>query len=244
MMHLAEHRQNETDRDGNERKYNVSNIIETVNINRIFDLAGGEKLHVLKDISVQIPESALTILKGPSGSGKTTLMNLLGALDTPDSGQIFFNGSEIGAMSEEEKGSLRRQHFGFVFQSVSLIPIMTVFENVDFALRLAGYTGDRAERVDKCLKMVGLASRAQHMPQELSGGEQQRVAIARAIAHRPDVVFADEPTAELDSQTAVNVVNIFKGLVREEGVTIVMTTHDTSLMSAGDVAYTIDGGQI
>ncbi len=220
------------------------NIIETKNVNRIFDLASGEKLHVLKDINVTIPKAALTILKGPSGSGKTTLMNMLGALDAPSSGEILFNGSEIGGMSEENKGKLRREHFGFVFQSVSLIPIMTVFENVDFALRLANYEGDRADRVTKCLKMVGLAARAHHMPQELSGGEQQRVAIARAIAHRPEVIFADEPTAELDSQTAISVVNIFKGLVKEEGVTIVMTTHDTSLMSAGDVAYTIDQGTI
>lgn len=222
----------------------MSNIIETKNVNRIFDLAGGEKLHVLRDINITIPQAALTILKGPSGSGKTTLMNLLGALDSPNGGEIFFDGKEIGAMTEAQKGQLRREHFGFVFQSVSLIPIMTVFENVDFALRLAEYKGDRAERVNKCLKMVGLASRAQHMPQELSGGEQQRVAIARAIAHKPDIVFADEPTAELDSQTAISVVNIFKELVREEGVTIVMTTHDTSLMSAGDVAYTIDQGTI
>lgn len=222
----------------------MANIIETKNVNRIFDLAGGDKLHVLKDVSVTVPKAALTLLKGPSGSGKTTLMNILGALDAPNSGEILFDGREIGGMTEEERGRLRREHFGFVFQSVSLIPIMTVFENVDFALRLANYKGDRAERVNKCLKLVGLASRAQHMPQELSGGEQQRVAIARAIAHRPDVVFADEPTAELDSQTAISVVNIFKALIQEEGVTIVMTTHDTSLMSAGDVAYTINQGHI
>lgn len=222
----------------------MSNIIETKKVNRIFDLASGEQLHVLQDIDITVPKGALTILKGPSGSGKTTLMNLLGALDAPNSGEIFFEGKEIGALNDEEKGQLRRGHFGFVFQSVSLIPIMTVYENVEFALRLAGYEGDYKERVTQCLKMVGLASRMQHMPQELSGGEQQRVAIARAIAHKPEVVFADEPTAELDSQTAISVVNIFKELILEEGITIVMTTHDTSLMSAGDVAYTINGGRI
>ncbi len=218
------------------------NIIETKNVDRIFGLTGGEQFYALKDVSVGIKTGALTILKGPSGSGKTTLMNILGVLDAPSNGEVLFDGKEIGAMTEEEKGKLRRENFGFVFQSVSLIPIMTVFENVDFALRLAGYEGDRAERVNKCLKMVGLAARAQHMPQELSGGEQQRVAIARAIAHRPKVVFADEPTAELDSQTAISVVNIFKELVKEEGVTIVMTTHDTSLMSAGDAVYTLEAG--
>lgn len=220
------------------------NIIETKNVNRIFDLSGGGKIHVLKDISVTIPQGALTLLKGPSGSGKTTLMNILGALDAPTSGSVLFNGQEIGDAVEKTREKIRREKFGFVFQSVSLIPMMTVYENVEFALRLSGYKGNREERVMKCLKMVGLGARYRHMPQELSGGEQQRVAIARAIAHKPALVFADEPTAELDSQTAINVVNIFKGLIREEGITIVMTTHDTSLMSAGDVAYTIDQGTI
>ena len=220
------------------------NIIVADKINRIFELSGGNSIHVLKDVSVEIPKGALTILKGPSGSGKTTLMNILGALDAPTSGDLKFGDRDIIAMSELEKEKLRRKHFGFVFQSVSLIPMMTVYENVEFALRLSDYKGDRKERVNTCLKMVGLAARVDHMPQELSGGEQQRVAIARAIAHKPDIIFADEPTAELDSQTAINVVNIFKNLVKEEGVTFVMTTHDTSLMSAGDAAYTIVGGEI
>ena len=222
----------------------AENIIVADKINRIFELSGGNSIHVLKDVTVHIPKSALTILKGPSGSGKTTLMNILGALDAPTSGSLTFMDKDIIAMSEAEKELLRRKHFGFVFQSVSLIPMMTVYENVEFALRLSGFTGNRKERVNTCLKMVGLSARVDHMPQELSGGEQQRVAIARAIAHKPDIIFADEPTAELDSQTAINVVNIFKNLVKEEGVTFVMTTHDTSLMSAGDAAYTIVGGEI
>lgn len=219
-------------------------LIETKDINRSFDISGGSKLHVLKDVSVQIPAGSLTILKGPSGSGKTTLMNILGVLDPADSGTLLYRGKDVTSMSEREREDLRRREFGFVFQSVSLIPIMTVRENVDFALRLSGYTGDHVQRTDRCLKLVGLLARADHMPQELSGGEQQRVAIARAIAHEPSVVFADEPTAELDSQTAIGVVSIFKSLVKEEGVTIVMTTHDTGLMSAGDLAYTIDEGRI
>lgn len=222
----------------------MATIISTDKVNRIFKMAGGGEFHALKDICVDIPEGALTILKGPSGSGKTTLMNVLGALDRPESGDVLFKGENVTRMSEDKMEKLRRKYFGFVFQSVSLIPIMTVYENVEFALRLAGYDGNKRERVEKCLKMVGLSARADHMPQELSGGEQQRVAIARAIAHKPAVVFADEPTAELDSQTAISVVNIFKELIREEGVTIVMTTHDTSLMSAGDVAFTINSGEI
>ena len=217
-------------------------IITTENVNRDFPIAGREPVKVLKQVSVQIPEKSLTILRGPSGSGKTTLMNIIGALDTPTAGKVFFDGQEISAMSDTGREKLRRKNVGFVFQSVSLIPMMTVYENVEFSLRLSGFEGDRKARVQQCLKMVGLQNRADHMPQELSGGEQQRVAIARAIAHRPRVVFADEPTAELDSQTAITVVNIFKKLVADEGVTIVMTTHDTGLMDAGDTVYTIEDG--
>ena len=217
-------------------------IIKTENVDRDFPIAGREPVKVLKKVSVEIPEKSLTILRGPSGSGKTTLMNIIGALDTPTAGKVFFDGQEISAMSDTELEKLRRKNVGFVFQSVSLIPMMTVYENVEFSLRLSGYKEDKKRRVNQCLKMVGLQNRADHMPQELSGGEQQRVAIARAIAHRPRVVFADEPTAELDSQTAITVVNIFKKLVAEEGVTIVMTTHDTGLMDAGDTVYTIEDG--
>lgn len=217
-------------------------IITTENVNRDFPIAGREPVKVLKQVSVEIPEKSLTILRGPSGSGKTTLMNIIGALDTPTAGKVFFDGQEISAMSDTGREKLRRKNVGFVFQSVSLIPMMTVYENVEFSLRLSDYSGDRKARVHQCLKMVGLQNRADHMPQELSGGEQQRVAIARAIAHRPRVVFADEPTAELDSQTAITVVNIFKKLVAEEGVTIVMTTHDVGLMDAGDTVYTIEDG--
>ena len=219
-------------------------IITTENVNRDFPIAGREPVKVLKQVCVEIPEKSLTILRGPSGSGKTTLMNIIGALDTPTAGRVFFDGEEISAMSDTGREKLRRKNVGFVFQSVSLIPMMTVYENVEFSLRLSGYEGDRKARVLQCLKMVGLQNRADHMPQELSGGEQQRVAIARAIAHRPRVVFADEPTAELDSQTAITVVNIFKKLVAEEGVTIVMTTHDTGLMDAGDTVYTIEDGYV
>lgn len=217
-------------------------IIRTVDVDKSFQIAGREPLQVLKKVSVEIPEKTLTILRGPSGSGKTTLMNILGALDAPTAGKVYFGEREISGISESEKEKIRRNSLGFVFQSVSLIPMMTVYENVEFSLRLSDYKGDKKERVNRCLRMVGLQNRADHMPQELSGGEQQRVAIARAIAHMPKVVFADEPTAELDSQTAITVVNIFKKLVAEENVTIVMTTHDIGLMDAGDVVYTIEDG--
>ena len=219
-------------------------IIQTKDINRFFPVAGGKDFHALKDINIEIPRNTLTILKGRSGSGKTTLINLLGALDKPTSGNIYIENQDITKFNERQREQLRRQRIGFIFQSVSLIPIMTAFENVEFALRLSGFKGDKKERVSNCLQIVGLGNRMHHMPQELSGGEQQRVAIARAIAHRPMVIFADEPTAELDSNSALNVMKIFKELVSKENVTIIMTTHDMGLMDAADVIYELEDGEV
>ncbi len=219
-------------------------MIETKKVCRAFPVSGEEPFMALKDVSVKIPEKSLTILRGKSGSGKTTLLNIIGALDAPSSGEVFFGGRNITGLSDKEREKLRRQKIGFVFQSVSLIPMMTVYENVEFALRLSNYKGDRKKRVEECLHLVGLGKRAQHMPQELSGGEQQRVAIARAIAHAPQVLFADEPTAELDTATSLAVIKLFKDLVEKQGVTIVMTTHDMSLMDAGDMVYTLTDGSV
>ncbi len=219
-------------------------MIETKKVCRAFPVSGEEPFMALKDVSVKIPEKSLTILRGKSGSGKTTLLNIIGALDAPTSGEVFFGGRNITGLSDKEREKLRRQKIGFVFQSVSPIPMMTVYENVEFALRLSNYKGDRKKRVEECLHLVGLGKRAQHMPQELSGGEQQRVAIARAIAHAPQVLFADEPTAELDTATSLAVIKLFKDLVEKQGVTIVMTTHDMSLMDAGDMVYTLTDGSV
>lgn len=219
-------------------------MIETKKVCRAFPVSGEEPFMALKDVSVKIPEKSLTILRGKSGSGKTTLLNIIGALDAPSSGEVFFGGRNITGLSDKERERLRRQKIGFVFQSVSLIPMMTVYENVEFALRLSNYKGDRKKRVEECLHLVGLGKRAQHMPQELSGGEQQWVAIARAIAHAPQVLFADEPTAELDTATSLAVIKLFKDLVEKQGVTIVMTTHDMSLMDAGDMVYTLTDGSV
>lgn len=219
-------------------------VLQTIGLERFFLLADGTKLQILRNISMDIPANTLTILKGRSGSGKTTLLNLIGALDMPSDGKIIFEGNDIVQYSEGEREQLRRKKFGFIFQSVSLIPIMSVYENVEFSLRLSEYKGNHKERVEQCLHMVGLQNRANHMPAELSGGEQQRVAIARAIAHRPEIIFADEPTAELDSQTSIHVMEIFKGLISKEKVTIIMTTHDTGLMEAGDIIYTVEDGEI
>ena len=212
-------------------------------VTRAFPVSGG-KFWALRGIDADIPAGALTILKGRSGSGKTTLLNILSALDRPTAGEVLFDGQDVARMSENERTRLRRRRIGFVFQSVALIPMMNARENVEFALRLARVRGNLSARAMECLRLVGLDKRANHMPQELSGGEQQRVAIARAIAHRPSVLFADEPTGELDTNTSLRVVKIFKDLIEAEGVTIVMTTHDTGLMEIGDRVYEIEDGEI
>lgn len=216
--------------------------IKVKGVDRIFPVAGGE-FQALKDISVEVPKGSLAILKGRSGSGKTTLMNIIGTLDAPTNGEIWIDGKSTKGMSNKEKENLRRTRMGFVFQAVSLIPTMNAYQNVEFSLRLAGIKEGRKERVEQCLKMVGLGKRMHHMPAEMSGGEQQRVAIARAIAHGPSILFADEPTAELDSATAAEVVKLFQEMTKKEGVTILMTTHDMGLMDAGDMVIELENGE-
>ena len=222
----------------------MPDIIVAKGVKRGFPVTGGQMFWALKGIDLSIPEASLTILKGRSGSGKTTLMNIISALDLPTEGEVYFEGQDIAKLTERQREKLRRGRIGFVFQSVALIPEMTAYENVEFALRMAKYKGDREKRAKECLKMVGLGSRLQHLPQELSGGEQQRVAIARAIAHQPKVIFADEPTAELDTNTSLQVIKIFKELTAIEGITIVMTTHNTELMDLGDKLYQLEDGEL
>ena len=222
----------------------MENMITVKGLKKGFPIAGGDTFWALKGMDLEIPKGKLTILKGRSGSGKTTLMNILSALDYPTEGAVFFRGENIVQLNESARSLLRRMKIGFVFQSVALIPMLSAYENVEFALRMAKYKGDRRARAEECLKMVGLGNRMNHMPQELSGGEQQRVAIARAIAHRPEILFADEPTAELDTNTGLQVVKIFKELCAAEEVTIVMTTHDTGLMEVGDVIYQLEDGEL
>ncbi len=217
------------------------NLIEINRVNRIFPTAGGD-FQALKDINASIPKGVLTILKGRSGSGKTTLLNIVGALDAPTSGTVIIDGKDIGKLSDREREQLRRTGVGFVFQAVSLIHTMNAFQNVEFSMRLAGIKEGREKRVEECLKMVGLGNRLNHMPAEMSGGEQQRVAIARAIAHRPSIILADEPTAELDSAMAAEVTKLFQEMTKKENVTIIMTTHDTGLMDAGDMVIELENG--
>ena len=219
-------------------------IIETKNIRKSFPIGNKEMLEVLKGIDLKVPKGKLTILKGRSGSGKTTLLNILSALDEPTAGELVIDGENVFEKNVGEREKLRRYHMGFVFQSVALVPIMSAYENVDFGLKLAEYEGDRDARIKEVLGIVGLSKRMSHMPAQMSGGEQQRVAIARAVAHKPKIVFADEPTGALDTTSGLAVMKLFRELVDKEGITIVMTTHDPNLMQLGDMVYEMEDGEL
>lgn len=219
-------------------------IIRTENLWRIFEL-GNQKVEALKNINISIKRGSLTILMGRSGSGKTTLMNLMGTLDEPSKGRIYFGDHEITKLPEKERDNFRCSNIGFIFQSIALISMMTAYENVEFAMRIAGYDPNlRKKRSEECLEFVGLGKRMHHRPQELSGGEQQRVAIARAISHKPKIIFADEPTAELDTHTGLKIIRLFKDLVKEEGITILMTTHDPGMLELADHVLILEDGEI
>ena len=223
----------------------MQEMLQAKGVSRAFPAPGGGEFWALRGIDLSAPAGKLTILKGRSGSGKTTLLNILSALDPPTAGEVILDGREITALSDRERTALRRTQVGYVFQSVALIPMMTALEHVEFALRLTRWPARaRRDRALECLKLVGLAQRAGHLPQELSGGEQQRVAVARAFAHRPKVLFADEPTGALDTNTGLQVVKIFRDLCAQEGVTVVMTTHDPNLMEIGDAVYELEDGEL
>ncbi|MCD7741096.1 MAG: ABC transporter ATP-binding protein [Ruminococcus sp.] len=220
-------------------------ILSAQDVCRDFKIGDGSTVSALKHIDIEIEQGKLTILRGRSGSGKTTLINILGALDRPTKGKVVFQGKDITRYSDKKRDNLRRVDMAFVFQSVALMSGLTAFENVEFGLRLAKYPYEkRKARVTEVMTDVGLDKRMHHRPAEMSGGEQQRTAIARAIAHEPSVVFADEPTAELDTNTALHVVGLFKKLVAERGMTIIMTTHDPSMIDIADRVYTLEDGEI
>ena len=222
----------------------TAGAIDVHHLRRTFRV-GSSDVHAVQDVSVSIPESRLTIIRGRSGSGKTTLLNLLGLLDRPNAGRLQYGDVDVLAMSDHERDGFRRTEIGFVYQTIALVAVMSAAENVDFRMRIAGMSVDaREERVHEVLRLVGLEKRMTHRPFELSGGEQQRVAIARAIAHHPRVIFADEPTGELDTVAGVHVVGIFKRLISEEGITVVMTTHDPAMMELADHVIEMDNGLV
>ena len=209
-------------------------LAEARGVERVYSL-GAERLHALRGVDMSGAAGEFIALIGRSGSGKTTLLNILAGLDRSTAGEAFLAGQRLNGLSEEGRAALRRQHVGIVFQSSSLMPLLTAAENVELPLRISGWSRrDREERAREVLDRVGLLHRMRHRPYELSGGEQQRVGIARAIASRPSVLMADEPTGELDSVSAQTVFSLFRSLVEEERVLIIAATHDRAIMSAAD----------
>ena len=190
-------------------------------------LSGGRELTVLKDITFTLEPGGFLAIVGPSGSGKTTLLGLLAGLDRPTRGTVHLDGQELGALDEDQRAELRGAKVGFVFQSFQLIPTLTARENVQVPLELRGEEG--GARADELLGRVGLADRGHHYPAQLSGGEQQRVALARAFSNRPRILFADEPTGNLDVRTGAGVIDLMTELNRELGTTLVLVTHDLDL---------------
>lgn len=222
----------------------MDTILSTEDLCRDFKIGDGSVVNALKNINIEIEKGKLTILRGRSGSGKTTLINILGALDKPTKGKVMFGGRDITRLSERARDDIRRYKMAFVFQSVALMSGMTAYENVDFGLRLAKYPyEERDKRTRNVCEAWDLKANVSPTG-EMSGGEQQRVAIARAIAHKPDIIFADEPTAELDTATALHVVKLFKELVARDEMTIIMTTHDPSMIDIADKVYTLEDGEI
>jgi putative ABC transport system ATP-binding protein len=219
-------------------------LVRAVKIDRTFG-SGATAVHALQDVTLQVERGRLTALKGKSGSGKTTLLNILGGLDRPTSGQVFFDGGELTALSEAELTQVRLRKIGYVFQSFGLLPLLSARENVELPLRMAGLAAkERQERAERWLDYVGLKERMKHRPYELSGGEQQRTALARALAMEPVLILADEPTGELDTRTAAMMLELLRQVTRETGVAICLTTHDPAIMEMADTVYGLADGRL
>ena len=198
----------------------------------------------LAGVSLTVRTGEFLAVAGPSGSGKTTLLNLIGCLDTPTSGEIAIDGEPVSALSPGRRADLRASKLGFVFQTFNLIPVLTAYENVEYPLLIHRRGRNVATRVRAALEQVGLGDRATHRPPELSGGQQQRVAIARALVGEPALVLADEPTANLDSHTGHDIIELMRRLNREHGTTFVFSTHDPRIMQAADRVLEISDGRL
>jgi len=222
----------------------VNPSVEVKNVSKIYP-QGETEVRALNGLSLAIQPGEFTAICGPSGSGKTTLLNLMGALDKPTSGEVRVDGQLLGKLGRRRLSQLRRDRIGFVFQAYNLIPVLTAYENAEMVLRLQGVEeSQRRERVMALLADVGLEGLADRRPSQLSGGQQQRVAIARAIASNPAIVLADEPTANVDSETADHLLEIMEKLNRERGETFIFSTHDPRVLERAKRVIRIVDGQI
>jgi putative ABC transport system ATP-binding protein len=220
-------------------------IVELKNVVKDYPL-GKLKVRALQGIDLAIRRGEFTTIAGPSGSGKTTALNLIGCVDVPTSGTVTVDGQSTGALNDKGLTELRLRKLGFIFQSFNLVAVLTLFQNVEFPLLLQGgmTPAERKQRVDAILDRVGLTAHAKHRPSELSGGQRQRVAIARALVTRPAIVLADEPTANLDSVTGKNIIELMRELNRQEQTTFIFSTHDHRVMEQADRIIRLEDGRI
>ncbi len=222
----------------------AANIIETKALSKIYT-RGSVSVRAVDKVELAIKKGEFTTLCGPSGSGKTTLLNLISALDKPTEGEVWFEGQALSGLSRTQLSRLRRDRIGFVFQSFNLVPVLTAYENVELVLSLQGVPArERSERIMPLLSSLGLEGLEHRKPDALSGGQQQRVAVARAIAHHPAIVMADEPTANLDSKSASNLLDYMEKLNAEKNVTFLFSTHDQKVMDRARRVITLVDGKI
>ncbi len=219
-------------------------LAKLTNVTRVYQ-KGKERVEVLHSIDLEIPQGDFIAIMGPSGSGKTTLLNLLGGLDKPDEGKVLVGDSELSSMSNSQLSHWRATHVGFIFQFYNLLPVLTAQKNVELPLLLTKFSArERAERAAIALDIVGLADRAKHYPRELSGGQEQRVAIARAIVSDPALLLCDEPTGDLDRETADEILRLLQTLNQEHGKTIIMVTHDAQAAEFANRTLLVDKGTL
>ena len=222
----------------------IDEVVMVVNLKKSFFLKDKE-VAALKNISFSVRKGEFFVIKGASGSGKTTLLNILGAMETTTSGRVAINGKTLDLLSEKQLTLLRRLEIATIYQSYNLIPVLNAFQNVELPLMLSGLKEEeRLLRTKKLLKLVGLEERMEHIPEELSGGEQQRVAIARSLSNKPNIIFADEPTGNLDEEIQIKIMKILEGINRDLGTTIIMVTHDLKLAERADRILELKNGEI
>jgi putative ABC transport system ATP-binding protein len=228
----------------NQKNHSLMKVIEIKDLFKIYDGTGME-VRAVDGVNLTVEEGEFTAVVGPSGSGKTTLLNLLGGLDNPSSGQVLVSGMDIWRLSSRKLTDFRLNNIGFVFQAYNLIPVLTAWENVDFIMHLQGRPKkERDARVKELLESVGLGDRMSSRPSKLSGGQQQRVAVARALASKPKFILADEPTANLDSKSTENLLDIMERLNQEEKVTFIFSTHDQRVVSKAHRVITLEDGKV